>query len=943
VTVITKPDQSASWNAITNTSGFPGLIDAPPTLQGQTISPSGSPGDLTYYVQFNLNQTSGESQDTGPLDGSTLYQLNSFSFDVQNTSSIGSATGGASAGKVTFNPLNLVLSQPSLTPTLFQMLAAGTHFTSIDVLGVKQDGTLATDDTFKFVAPTDLSTGSSGETAVGLDFGALSIRYFPQSATGSPAGSPVSGSWNVVTNTSDSDGTNASDSAVGASAVVSESAPTTLQGQTISPSVNPDLTYYVRFTLNQTPGESQHTGPLDGSTLYQLNSFSFDVQNTSSIGSATGGASTGKAVFNPLDLVLNQPLLTPVLFQALATGAHFQQVDVLGYQQDGTLATDDSFGLAFDTSLSTNNQGDMAVALDYGRLSIQTYSNLDVGTFTAVTPATVERGQTTVVGTVTLGFDGESLAVTQTAGSGTLSLGQLSNGIQQILYTAPSSITVSAVDSVSYAISDQFGDTVATSLTSVQLDAGPSFTSVTPSVVEKGQTTEVGTVTPGLAGDTLTLQQTGGSGALALQLVNGVEEVIYTAPSAIAASTLDTVSYTISDQHNDAVATASASVQLDAGPTITTATPAVVEKGQTTVIGTVTEGLVGDALTLTQAPGSLGVLTLGPVLGGVQQVIYTAPSSIGASTLDAVSYTISDQHTDVIASGSNTVPLAPATDTINVGTAGGLLNVGNGDSAVDGRAGNEKIQAGNGVDVVFAGPNDTISLGNGKDTVLGGSNDTIQVGNGTDSISTGANSRVIAGNGADTLAVGDKSTVALGNGNDTVTIGANASITGGNGQDAVTAGANAKIILGNGNDTVTAGSDSNITLGNGNNTVSPGANSTVTLGNGHNTVFADQNDTITVGNGQNQLVAAPGDVWTVGKGNDTFAFNAGSGNNTITDFNAAHDVLQFNTSLIANYAAAMTDIKQVGHDTVITEATNDTVTLTGVAASQLTASNFKFT
>jgi ABC-type Na+ efflux pump permease subunit len=127
-----------------------------------------------------------------------------------------------------------------------------------------------------------------------------------------------------------------------------------------------------------------------------------------------------------------------------------------------------------------------------------------------------------------------------------------------------------------------------------------SITSVTPSVVEKGQTTEIGTVTPGLAGDTLTLQQTGGSGVLALQLVNGVEEVIYTAPSTIAVSTLDTVSYTISDQHNDAIATGSASVQLDAGPRITSVTPSVVEKGQTTELGTVTPGLAGDTLTLQQ-------------------------------------------------------------------------------------------------------------------------------------------------------------------------------------------------------------------------------------------------------------------------------------------------------------------------------------------------------
>ena len=42
-------------------------------------------------------------------------------------------------------------------------------------------------------------------------------------------------------------------------------------------------------------------------------------------------------------------------------------------------------------------------------------------------------------------------------------------------------------------------------------------------------------------------------------------------------------------------------------------------------------------------------------------------------------------------------------------------------------------------------------------------------------------------------------------------------------------------------------------------------------------------------------------------------------------------------------AAAMADTQQVGANTVITYDANDTVTLTGVEASHLTASNFKFT
>jgi Ca2+-binding RTX toxin-like protein len=136
-----------------------------------------------------------------------------------------------------------------------------------------------------------------------------------------------------------------------------------------------------------------------------------------------------------------------------------------------------------------------------------------------------------------------------------------------------------------------------------------------------------------------------------------------------------------------------------------------------------------------------------------------------------------------------------------------------------------------------------------------------------------------------------------------------------------------------------------ITLGNGNgdvvNDAGRGGN-TMTVGNGNDTVFGGLNDTIAIGNGQNQLVAAPGDVWTVGSGQDTFAFNAGFGNNTITDFNTSRDVLQFNHALFVNFAAAMADTKQVGANTVITYDANDTVTLTGVAASHLTASNFKF-
>ena len=132
------------------------------------------------------------------------------------------------------------------------------------------------------------------------------------------------------------------------------------------------------------------------------------------------------------------------------------------------------------------------------------------------------------------------------------------------------------------------------------------------------------------------------------------------------------------------------------------------------------------------------------------------------------------------------------------------------------------------------------------------------------------------------------------------------------------------ITLGHGaGDTVSANSSSHdkITPGDGNGDVVNDAGrvgNAITAGNGNDTVFGGANDTTAIGNGQNQLVAAPGDVWTAGNGRDVFAFNAGFGENTITDFNTSRDVLQFNHALFVNFAAAMADTKQVGANTVIT-------------------------
>ena len=111
MTIIAKLDQSASWDVVTNAS-----VDE--TALAQTVSSTAStastdsvtsaaspasqaavsdPSSLTYFVRFS-SSIQGES---APLDGSTLLALNSFSFDVQNPVTIGSATSGAGAAEAT--------------------------------------------------------------------------------------------------------------------------------------------------------------------------------------------------------------------------------------------------------------------------------------------------------------------------------------------------------------------------------------------------------------------------------------------------------------------------------------------------------------------------------------------------------------------------------------------------------------------------------------------------------------------------------------------------------------------------------------------------------------------------------------------------------------------------------------------------------------------------
>ena len=139
------------------------------------------------------------------------------------------------------------------------------------------------------------------------------------------------------------------------------------------------------------------------------------------------------------------------------------------------------------------------------------------------------------------------------------------------------------------------------------------------------------------------------------------------------------------------------------------------------------------------------------------------------------------------------------------------------------------------------------------------------------------------------------------------------------------------------------GSNNTITLGNGADTVTAGANSIVTVGNGADTVTAGANSTITLGNGAD-TVTAISSLINGGNGHDTFVFTGSVGPDTITQFNPLHDNIVLAQATFANFGAVQNDMTQVGANTVITDPQNpaNAITLTGVKASSLHASDFHF-
>jgi type VI secretion system secreted protein Hcp len=187
------------------------------------------------YMQFtdpNGTLIGGESQvqiDNGTesnigkdIQQGKVFEIDDFSFDIEQVLNIGSQSSGAGAGKVTFNPFQVTRKTDRLSPKLFTMCCAGQHFKVVSLYlrragggaggaagtGTQSSGTTFLRFDFALVAVKTISwSGSDGDEAckeeVQFEYGALQVRYVQQGVDGKPMttadANPV-GSWNRVYN-----------------------------------------------------------------------------------------------------------------------------------------------------------------------------------------------------------------------------------------------------------------------------------------------------------------------------------------------------------------------------------------------------------------------------------------------------------------------------------------------------------------------------------------------------------------------------------------------------------------------------------------------------------------------------------------------------------------------------------------------------------------------
>jgi|SwirhirootsSR3_FD_contig_31_27755358_length_656_multi_2_in_0_out_0_1 type VI secretion system secreted protein Hcp len=141
-----------------------------------------------------------------------LFEIEDFSFDIEQTLNIGSQSTGIGAGKITFNPFSITRKIDRFSPILFERSCSGTPWQKV-VLGLRKSSGGQTAAVtylafiFKMVGVKTISWSYDDESpkeTTTFEYGGLQIHYASQNPNGT-FDNIIPGGWNRVRNVKDTE------------------------------------------------------------------------------------------------------------------------------------------------------------------------------------------------------------------------------------------------------------------------------------------------------------------------------------------------------------------------------------------------------------------------------------------------------------------------------------------------------------------------------------------------------------------------------------------------------------------------------------------------------------------------------------------------------------------------------------------------------------------
>src|SRR5580658_2085342 len=154
---------------------------------------TGSPLSAESQVDMSKNNEELAGDLKGFASNSQVFEIDDFSFDIEQVLNIGSQSTGTGAGKITFNPFRITRKIDRASPLLFDMACSGTAFKQVSLAlrksaGGTQAGVIHLRFDFKLVAVKTISWShdeQSTKEEVTFEYGGLLIRYCQQNSDGS--------------------------------------------------------------------------------------------------------------------------------------------------------------------------------------------------------------------------------------------------------------------------------------------------------------------------------------------------------------------------------------------------------------------------------------------------------------------------------------------------------------------------------------------------------------------------------------------------------------------------------------------------------------------------------------------------------------------------------------------------------------------------------------